>query len=354
MKTIIDKTLSILLVEDIENKSSKVENYIIEIAPKAIIKLANDQIKALRFLETEKFDLMLLDMCLPVRHKESELEKDGGEKLLEELDINDTLFQPGKIIALTEYEELRSSLREKFPELGAIKFDNTSDNWKKGLERTLRSISKSKIERKIIYCEEQNDKLYNSIGFSNIEFRGLKGGSRKVYEMVKFEKDKYGIRDKDFITKNEVKWLTKSHLDNYFILDYYCFENYIYHPENLYEYCLSKGISFDVETYKEEIINQKNTKFLKIVQEYQIARNSYFDFTDNAKNNMDKEPELCIVESLKSDDFETFYPYFDMKGTDKKKGIDKTFLDSYNFDKRELVKTNWFKGKIEKIITKIL
>ena len=242
-------------------------------------------------------------------------------------------------------------MRVKYPELGAIKFDETSDIWRTGLKRTIKGIVRSKGENvKIVYCEEQNDSFYNLLGIPNLEFRGLKGGSRKVYEAAKFEKDKYALRDKDYLTRNEVQWLTKSLMPNYFILDYYCFENYLFHPDNLFEHSEIKGIEFDYDEYLKEIISQKNKKFLRIVQDYRIARNGYFDFTDNERKNMDKEPELEIVSSLESDELEKFYPYFDMKGTDKKKGFDKTILDKMNFDKNELVATNWFKNKITKVL----
>jgi len=350
---IINTKIFILLVEDSNYKMEKVQNYILRIAPNSTITIANDQITALSYLEKEKFDLMLLDMQLPNRFGESELDKNGGGNLLIELEINEELKQPLKIVALTQYDELQNSVRENFPELGAIKFDSTSSKWKNTLYRTIKNLAKSKNEyKKIIYCEEQNDELYNAIGFPYIEFRGLKGGSRKVYEAAKFEKEQYALRDRDYLSINEINKL-KAKYPNYFILDYYCFENYIYHPDNIEEYFNQTSLKFNKEEYIAEIANQKNSKLLQIAQDYKATRN-YLDVTENNNRKEIKENHQLVFNALKSDSFETFYQYFDMKGTNKTKGFDKTCLKKYNLKQCELVKTNWFLKKISKVLEGIL
>ncbi|MEN9702138.1 MAG: hypothetical protein RIR55_1480 [Bacteroidota bacterium] len=351
----LNTRITVLVVDDNEHKMVKVVKTLQEYSELIEIIQVEDQISAQQELARTKFDLLILDMCLPLRKLESEPDHNGGENLLDELEIEGAFKQPSKIITLTQYDELQSSVRQKFPELGAIKFDETSNVWKESLLRTIKGISRFKKETvKIIYCEELNDVFYNQIGLPNIEFRGLKGGSRKVYEAAKFEKDKYALRDKDYLTTNEVKWLTESFMPNYYILDYYCFENYLFHPENIDEYCNSKGKEFDKAQYIAEIVSQKKSKFLKIVQNYIIARNGYFDFTDNERRNMDKEPEREIVTSLESDELEVFYPYFDMKGTDKNKGFDRSCIENLNLDKKELASTCWFKSKMENILSDLI
>lgn len=347
-----DIYLSILIIEDQDFKSNAIRDFILSLDEKIDIDIAKDQVSALIKLETTKYDILLLDMCLPLRIGENANEK-GGELILDELEISEVTIRPSTIVALTQYDYLQEELRNKYPELGAIKYSNINNNWQRGIQRIIISSKKNKVPiRKLVYCEEKNDQLYNSIGLRNIEFRGLKGGSRKIYESAKFEKDSYSIRDKDYLTKNEVRWLTESKFDNYFILEYYCFENYLYHPSNLIEYFETKNVKFDQGSYIEEIIRQKNDKLLNIAQGIQISRNAYFDFTDNEKKNMDKSPE--IIECLKSDDFEIFYPYFDMKGTNKSKAFDKKVLSDYNIDQRDLVKTGWFEKKISQVLKKII
>jgi CheY-like chemotaxis protein len=354
MTQILDLRLNILLVEDSDYKSQKVKEFIETIIPNVKINIATNQIDAQTYLAKNKYDLLLLDMLLPIRQG-GVPEKKGGENLLEELNSTDDLKQPIKTIALTQYKELQDSVRNNFPELGAIQFDASSTKWQNSLLRIISNITKSKNDyKKIIYCEEKNDKLYDLLGFTNLEFRGLKGGSRKVYEAVKFEKDKFGIRDKDYLTPKEISWLTKTHFNNYFILDYYCFENYLYHPDNVEEFCQNNNIDFSKKEYIDEIIQQKEANLFNIVQDYKSARNSYFDFTDNAKKNMYKDSEKIIIEALRSKEIEDFYPYFDMKGTSKNKGFDKGCLEKYNLEQKKLVATNWFQGKMKKIFDRIL
>ena len=343
--------INILIVDDQDDKAKSVKEFIASIEKNVSFEFAKSQLDALNVLERKKFDLVILDMCLPLRNGEA-LDELGGENVLDELDVNESYKRPSLIIALTQFDELQEEIRSKFPELGAIKYSNEQTDWQKGLQRVITASKRAKeVQRLIIYCEDKNDILYNLIGLENLEFRGLRGGSRKVYENAKFEKDNFAVRDKDYLTRNEVKWL-RAKFPNYFILDYYCFENYLFHPDNMEEYFGIKAYYFDKNSYIEEIISQKNSKLLNIAQYLHTARNSYFDFTDNQKSNMDSDPE--IIRCLQSDDFEVFYPYFDMKGTDKSKGFDRSSLSHSNVDKRGLATTRWFVEKMRKLFADIL
>jgi len=347
---VIHSHLSILLVEDNEIKKMIVQKYIESICKTLSLSFAKDRISALKKLSIEKYDLMLLDMQLPNREEDTEPQENGGEMLLDEIFFDEQYRIPTKIVALTEFENLQNNIREKFPELGAIKFDSSSDNWKEIIKRVLHSLSKSKNEKKIIiYCEGKNAELYNQIGIPNVEFWGL-NDSRAIYHAAKNEPDKLSLRDRDFLTSNEILKLTsKQYFENYRILEYYCFENYLYHPDNILELIPD----FNHSNYINELTSQKNIKLDAIIQDYKISRMGYTDFNDNDKVNMDKNPEEEIIQCLKSDSLEDFYKFFDMAGkNDKgyKKSFDKTFLSSLNLNPYDLVKTKWFKEKIEKLL----
>lgn len=345
----ITMVLSILLVEDSEYKIEKVRNFINQVAPKSKILVAKDQIAAQKYLLQEKFDLMLLDMQLPNRFGEGELDADGGENILRELEINDNYKQPDKIVALTEFENLKEKFNHNFDNFSSIKFDTMSDKWKESISKHLNNIQRAKTSKIItIYCENQNDFLYNAIGLPNVTFIGIKD-SRAVFLTVKNEKDKFGLRDKDLLTLFEVGRL-KEQFKNYLILDYYCFENYLYHPDNLAELQLA---NFNKEDYVQQITKQKNEKLHKILYDLKETRKGYAEMNDTDFKNQDRNPEL-IVENLMSNDFDIFYPFFDMKGENKSKGFDRTCLNEYNLDKKELVKTKWFEERISKVLSKIL
>ena len=354
MNHIVDTSLSILLVDNSNIKIEKVKLFFREVTPNSKIAIARDQISAQKQLLSEKYDLLILDMQIPNRFGETEPQEDGGVLLLEELEIGEGYIHPTRIVVFTQYEKLQENIRDKYPELGAIYYDLTSDNWKHTLLRTIISLSKSKkISNKIVYCEGDNVTYYNLIGLKGIEFWALKD-SRAVYYAAKNEKDKFALRDRDFLTSNEINILTNSpYFENYFVLEYYCFENYLFHPDNISEVI----IEFNKDEYIDELIKQKNAKIDSIIQDYKLARLGYTDFTDNDKTTMDNNPEDEIISSLKSDSFETFYKFFDMAGKkDKgyKKSFNRSYLEKYNLDKELLAKTKWFKMKMSTVLNKIV
>ncbi len=343
----IDIYLSILLVEDEDYKLEKVKTFLMSLLPKAKIIIAKDQIQAQKSLKKEKFDLMILDMQLPIRIGEGDPEINGGENILQELeDRADEYRTPNHILGLTQFAEAREGFEHH--SFTAIKFDASSDIWKTTIYKRLVYIQNSgKSPLNIIYCENQNDSLYNLIGFPNVVFRGVKD-SRAIYLSVKNEQDKFALRDKDFLTEFEKRRL-KDQFKNYLILDYYCFENYLYHPENLIEL---KAL-YNIDSYIKEIINQKKLKLNKILFDIQASRKNYLELNDPNFIVSDKNPEN-VISLLMSDDFETFYPFFDMKGTDKSKSFDKSCLNKYNLKEKDLVSTSWFKQKISVVISDVL
>ncbi len=151
----------------------------------------------------------------------------------------------------------------------------------------------------------------------------------------------FGIRDRDFLLDTEIERITNKY-PYYFILEYYCFENYLYHPDNIQELELA---SFDKDLYKDEIIKQKNEKKNHIISIYRNSRNTYQEFKIEHENLRDKNNEDKIIEYLMSDDIEIFFKAFSMKDY-----YNKTIIGKYGLKDTELITTKWFKDRIEKII----
>ena len=343
-------SLNILIVDDSDYKTNQITDLLKQISPNSKLDIVGDKLSALINLKNHKYDLLIVDMLLPIVNDEDPV-TNGGEMLLGELEMDESLKHPASIVVLTEYEDLQEKFRNSFEDIAAIKFDLTSGKWKGHIKRRVHQISRHKHDKKlIVYCEDKNDIYYNMINLNNIEFRGLKGGSRSVYLAAKNEKDKYSLRDKDYLTTNEIEKLQQLHY-NYFILEYYCFENYIFHPENIAELNLDK---FDKKDYVNAITVQKNEKLLSIVSDFKLSRNSYSDFIDNDKKTMLKESNAEIIKSLESDEFEIFYPFFDMKGTDTSKGFDSSYLESFNLNKNDLASTMWFQRKMKDLLHSIV
>lgn len=88
-------------------------------------------------------------------------------------------------------------------------------------------ISKQHLSSdKLVICENKNADLLKVLNIDNVLFYGDKDSS-SVFIQVKTRSDRFGLRDRDFLLDSEVDKLRKKY-PNYFILDYYCFENYLF------------------------------------------------------------------------------------------------------------------------------
>ncbi len=191
-------------------------------------------------------------------------------------------------------------------------------------------------EEKIIVCENQNASLLNGITISQTSFFPERDSS-SVFMKVKINPDIYGLRDRDFLIDAEIIRIRKKY-PNYFILNYYCLENYLYHPDNIEEMKLE---GFNKQEYIDEIIYQKNKNKNQIISIYKNSRNSYQEFRIEAEKLRDKHNENEIINYLESNEVEEFFKSFNMK--DK---FNKEILSKYQLSQIELSETNWFRKKI--------
>ena len=195
-------------------------------------------------------------------------------------------------------------------------------------------IMKSK---KVIFCENQNDEYYNLLGLENKIFVGVRD-ARDVFLKVKNDDFAYSIRDRDFFSDDEIAKI-KEKYPNHNILKYRNFENYLYHPNNIAELGLQ---GFDESKYAEEITKQKNAKYQYLLTNVESSRKTYEEFkTDDLQD----EGTISIVDDFKSDDFEKFYKFFDMK-----KDFNKSTLARFNLSTEKLCQTKWFKDQIASIL----
>lgn len=195
-----------------------------------------------------------------------------------------------------------------------------------------------KLKDTIILCEGKNKKLFDLVGLDNFWFSDQLN-SLSLYDKVK-TKELSVLRDKDFLTKGEVIKFRQKY-PKFHILDFYCIENYLYHPDNLKEIL---GRNFDKKEYIKHIIKCKNEKpsgLNKIIN----SRKTYNEFKDN---NFKKEEgaEKLIFDSLKSDEFDVFYEFYSMKK------LDKSFMNKLKLRENQLAQTNWFKDKLAEILNK--
>jgi hypothetical protein len=194
-----------------------------------------------------------------------------------------------------------------------------------------------KINDSIILCEGKDKKIFNQLNLNNIIFSD-EHNSVSIYQNVKTLKIKC-LRDRDFLTSDEISKL-KRKFPKYFILDYYSLENYLYHPDNILE---ALNGNFNVEEYKNSIINDKNKKLGKISSSLVDIRKTYLELNENHIKPT-ANAEHIILSDLSSNEFHRFYKYFKMKD------FDKSYLNKYSLSKNKLGKTQWFKIGISALI----
>lgn len=202
-------------------------------------------------------------------------------------------------------------------------------------KETIRNILKG---YKLVTVENQNDQYYNiALGEKGFLFLPA-NNNREVFLTIKADNKMLGLRDRDYLKPEEITAIRQKY-PNLKILQYYAFENYIYHPDNIEE-LQWKGYS--KTDYIQQIIQQKNDRLFAIVDEIATARQTYIEFKDAIKNDDNRDP---IIKSLRSNDLEEFYSYFNMK-----KHYNKIYLQQFNYQVKDLVKTNWFKQRIEDLL----
>ena len=191
---------------------------------------------------------------------------------------------------------------------------------------------------KIILCEGKNVEILNNLNLPKTLFSS-EHNSYTIFQNIKTN-ERYALRDKDYLLKDEIIKL-KYKFSKYYILNYYCIENYLYHPENVNEYV---NTNFDKQAYINDIIDQKNELLHYIISEIKIIRKGYKELSENHVKESN-ESIKTLIDELKSNDFNTFYQHFDMKNKFKK-----NILSSYNLNEKKLSKTEWFKSKISEIV----
>lgn len=87
---------------------------------------------------------------------------------------------------------------------------------------------------KLIVVENKNDEHFNAaLGEEGYLFLPA-NNNREVFLTVKGDKDKLGLRDRDYLRSDEIEKIRRQ-LPNLKILLLSTFENYIYHPDNIAE-----------------------------------------------------------------------------------------------------------------------
>lgn len=131
--------IKILIVDDLKTKRDKIANTILDnhdILRKDIV-IAQSIKDAKKILYNEYFDLMILDLVLPIEES-GESQAKNGISFLNEIGINPSIHPPIHIVGISGYKEQVTEYHKDFSEKlwNLIDYEETSSNW----EDQLRSI----------------------------------------------------------------------------------------------------------------------------------------------------------------------------------------------------------------------
>lgn len=145
---------SILVVDDNVTKLSAYKSVFSELKiPDEQITYAKSQISAKRELLGTQFDILLLDLALPLRDDSNPVQNGGIDLLYEIADDRTTLKMPKNIFAISEYDEALNNLQSDVDKFyfTAIKYDATSDIWKSRLKSYVGQIIRTHNEQSTTY-----------------------------------------------------------------------------------------------------------------------------------------------------------------------------------------------------------
>ncbi|EGR0903847.1 TPA: hypothetical protein ACN33Q_000717 [Vibrio parahaemolyticus] len=153
--------LKVLIIEDSPRKREDIYNHLVSLGVNTKLLFTALSIdSALSYLETEFFDLVIVDMALPQNDNDIEVDTEGGVSILEclESSIEDgTLKTPASILVLTQFENLIISYKEKLVDcsVNAILYEHGGESWQNNIKREVRRLEKLDQQRENFSFESE-------------------------------------------------------------------------------------------------------------------------------------------------------------------------------------------------------
>jgi nucleoside phosphorylase len=151
--------VKILITDDNSNKVKHLRAVLDRIPEIERYDLASDVISAKKFLSKSHYDLLILDLSLPLRMGD-DAKPENGLNFLNEINKGTRLEKPFHIIGLTAYEDFKVQFAAHFNEdlWALIKYDETTTHWERQITNKVEYLIQSK---KSLQVKDQNDHLFD-------------------------------------------------------------------------------------------------------------------------------------------------------------------------------------------------
>lgn len=139
--------LNILVVDDNPLKIKALRTLFEFIPEVALLETAMNIIGAKKILSEKHFDLLILDLGLPMRDGD-DASPENGINFLDEINKNRRLIKPFHIIGFSEVDDYIDRFKRSFEdELWAlIKYDVSSTNWERQIKNKINYLIRSKLD----------------------------------------------------------------------------------------------------------------------------------------------------------------------------------------------------------------
>ena len=191
----------------------------------------------------------------------------------------------------------------------------------------------------LIVCENQDALLYNAIELPGLLFVGARD-KNAVGLQTRAHAEFRGLIDRDFLGANEIADLRRDQPD-LFVLGYYSIESYLFHPRNLAE---ASPPGFDDTEYRRLLQERMAGIRDHLLMTLERSRNSY-EVIKTLPQETKTRAMQEIAAATASGDFETFYPFLNMKN--QRPG---DYLAPFNLQRLDLARTAWMRNAIAAVL----
>ena len=196
--------------------------------------------------------------------------------------------------------------------------------------------------RRLVLCENKDTLLYNAAGLEGFLFVEARD-KNSIGIQSRANGEFFGLIDRDFLGSEEILEIRRS-LPNLNVLEYYSIESYLYHPANIVE--ISQP-GFDVVRYRQLIRESLQSSRDMLLVNLERSRNSY-EVIKTFSKEMKSSALDEIRDATASDDFDTFYPFLDMKNNRPS-----DYLGRFSFRPMELASTTWLHDAIAEVLADV-
>lgn len=137
--------INILIADDNDHKIKRIREVIESIPEISEYEIAIDLVSTKKYLNTNHYDLLILDLNLPNRMGDDPLPTNGANFLLE-LNKSSRLIKPAYIIGLSAYDNYIEDFKTKFDDhlWALVKYEESSNSWSEKILKKINYLIQSK------------------------------------------------------------------------------------------------------------------------------------------------------------------------------------------------------------------